>query len=87
MVVGLYDFLEGLILARYARQKLAQLEPLNGNLHILRYQTRLLLDFNNQTLILWRHSGRKIADTLVQSGDTVIQNLDTVVQAIAQSEK
>lgn len=42
---------------------------------------------DNQTLILWRHSGRKIADTLVQSGDTVIQNIDTLKQAIAKSEK
>lgn len=37
--------LEGLIKARYARHKLPQLELLNSQLHILRYQTRLLLDF------------------------------------------
>jgi hypothetical protein len=40
----LYDLLEGLILARYAQEKLEQLELLNAKLAILRHQTRLLLD-------------------------------------------
>jgi 23S rRNA-intervening sequence protein len=42
---GLYDILEGLITARYAKHKLPQLESLNTKLEILRHQTRLLLDF------------------------------------------
>ncbi len=45
MIVGLYDFLDNLIIARYAKQKLTILESLNSKLDILRYQTRLLLDF------------------------------------------
>jgi hypothetical protein len=45
MLSGLYDLLDGLIRARFSRQKLTQLEDLNCNLDILRYQTRLLLDF------------------------------------------
>jgi 23S rRNA-intervening sequence protein len=45
MIAGLYDLLEGLIKARYAKDKLTILEPLNGSLDILRHQTRLLLDF------------------------------------------
>ncbi len=45
MIAGLYDLLEGLIIARYAKEKLAQLESLNAKLDILRHQTRLLLDF------------------------------------------
>ncbi|AHJ27656.1 diversity-generating retroelement protein Avd [Nodularia spumigena CS-584] len=45
MIIGLYDFLEGLILARYAQEKLTQLELLNAKLDILRHQTRLLFDF------------------------------------------
>lgn len=44
IIAGLYDLLEGLILARYARKKLDILEGLNGRLDILRYQTRLLVD-------------------------------------------
>lgn len=45
MILGLYDLLEGLIRSRFNRQKLTQLEDLNSKLDILRYQTRLLLDF------------------------------------------
>jgi hypothetical protein len=43
----LYDLLEGLIQAKYAKNKLSQLESLNSKLDILRYQTRMMLDFNN----------------------------------------
>ncbi|MEH2194738.1 MAG: diversity-generating retroelement protein Avd [Nostoc sp.] len=46
IITELYDLLDGLIVARYVRQKLAQLEDLNSKLDILRYQTRLLLEFN-----------------------------------------
>ena len=42
----LYDLLEGLINARYSRQKLPLLESLNNKLDLLRYQTRLLHDFD-----------------------------------------
>lgn len=42
---GLYDFLECLIVARYSSTKLTQLKALNSKLEILRYQTRLLVDF------------------------------------------
>jgi hypothetical protein len=45
MVSSLYDLLEGLVTARYARNKLEILKPLSGKLDILQYQTRLLLDF------------------------------------------
>ena len=46
MIGGLYELLEGLIVARYQRDKLLQLQGLNSKLDILRHQTRLLLDFN-----------------------------------------
>ena len=47
IINNLYDLLEGLIQARYAkrRDKLACLQALNTQLDILRYQTRLLYDF------------------------------------------
>ena len=45
MVSGLYELLESLIVARYQRRKLPQLQVINSKLDILRYQTRLLLDF------------------------------------------
>jgi hypothetical protein len=40
----LFDFLETLIVVRYEREKLPQLQAMNGKLDILRYHTRLLLD-------------------------------------------
>jgi len=45
ITTGLYDILDGLLIARYSSQKLPQLESLNIKLEILRYQTRLLFDF------------------------------------------
>jgi hypothetical protein len=46
IIEGLYDLLEGLIKARYSREKLTLLETLNTRLDIIRHQTRLLLDFD-----------------------------------------
>ena len=46
MIDNLYDLLEELIQARYAKSdKLTRLKALNTQLDILRYQTRLLYDF------------------------------------------
>lgn len=45
VISNLYDILEMLIRARYAHEKLKILEEINTQLDILRYQTRLLLDF------------------------------------------
>jgi hypothetical protein len=45
IVVGLYELLENLILARYERNKLERLLMLNSKLDVLRHQSRLLLDF------------------------------------------
>ncbi len=42
---GLYDLLERLIQARYSSDKVSQLKAINIQLEILRYQTRLLYDF------------------------------------------
>jgi hypothetical protein len=46
IITGLYDLLEGLIIARYSQNKLVELGNLNTKLDIIRYQTRLLLDFD-----------------------------------------
>ena len=46
IINNLYDLLERLIQARYAKgDKLTRLQSLNTQLDILRYQTRLLYDF------------------------------------------
>jgi hypothetical protein len=57
IVGGLYDLLEGFILARYTREKLARLEALNGRLNILRHQTRLLLDFELISVQRYEYAG------------------------------
>jgi hypothetical protein len=56
----LYDLLEGLIQARYAKEKLTQLEALNVKLDILRHQTRLLLDFNLIKTERYEYAGQQI---------------------------
>jgi hypothetical protein len=45
IVNQLYNLLEGLIRAKYSSDKLTLLESLNVELTIIRYQTRLLHDF------------------------------------------
>ena len=45
IIEGLYELLEGLIKARYSTCKKTALMDLNTKIDILRYQTRLLVDF------------------------------------------
>lgn len=59
IVSGLYDLLEGLIRARYSREKLPQLWALNTQLDILRHQTRLLLDFGLLSSKRYAHVGEQ----------------------------
>jgi hypothetical protein len=46
LIRALYDTLEDLLRARYSTQKLPLLEAINLRLDIIRYQTRLLRDFD-----------------------------------------
>ena len=64
----LYDLLEGLIEAKYAKKKLVQLECLNTQLNILRYQTRLLLDFELISLKRYEYASQLINDIGVELG-------------------
>ena len=58
---GLYDLLEGLIWARYARRnRLERLQTLNTRLDILRYQTRLLLDFQIISSEKYDYAGKQL---------------------------
>lgn len=45
MTTNLYELLEGLIAARYSKNRAARLEAMNAKLDTLRYQVRLCLDF------------------------------------------
>jgi len=62
IVNRLYDLLEGLIQARYAQDKLPQLQVLNDQLDILRHQTRLLLDFNLIGANRYEYAGQLLND-------------------------
>ena len=60
LITGLYELLEGLVLARYAQDKLPQLKALNGRLDLIRYQTRLLLDFELISVKRYQYAGQLI---------------------------
>ncbi len=60
IITGLYELLEGLIVARYAKNKRSQLEALNSRLDILRHQTRLLLDFELIAIQRYEYAGKQI---------------------------
>ena len=68
-IIGrLYELLEGLIDARYAKKKLTKLENLNTSLDILRYQTRLLLDFKLISLKRYQYASQLINNIGVEIG-------------------
>ncbi|TAF11279.1 MAG: diversity-generating retroelement protein Avd [Nostocales cyanobacterium] len=75
ITTGLYEFLDQLILARYASKKLEILEPLNGNLDILRYQTRLLLDFNLIQTQRYEYVQKLINDIGLELGGWIKQQM------------
>ena len=57
----LYDLLEGLIEVKYQKEKLAQLKQLNIHIDIIRYQTRLLLDFELISVKKFEHAQKLIS--------------------------
>ncbi|MCC5618081.1 diversity-generating retroelement protein Avd [Nostoc sp. CHAB 5836] len=64
----LYDLLEGLIKAKYAKNKLSQLESLNTELDILRYQTRMLLDFNKISVERYEYAIKLLDEIGIELG-------------------
>ncbi len=64
----LYDLLEGLIKAKYAKNKLPQLESLNIELDILRYQTRMLLDFNKISVERYEYAIKLLDEIGIELG-------------------
>ncbi len=72
-IAGLYDLLEGLIQARYSRNKAIQLEALNTQIEILRYQTRLMLDFSLLETKRYEYVSRKINDIGIDLGGWIKQ--------------
>jgi len=73
IINGLYDLLEGLILARYSRDKLATLQNLNVRLDLLRHQTRLLVDFELMETKRYEYVGKLINDIGTELGGWIRQ--------------
>jgi len=73
IITGLYTLLEGLIQARYAKEKLPQLQALNTQLDILRHQTRLLLDFHLISAQRYDYAGGQLNDIGVDLGGWIKQ--------------
>jgi hypothetical protein len=68
IVNQLYDLLEGLIKAKYEKNKLNALINLNVQLDILRHQTRLILDFQLIDLKRYQYVSQKIDEIGIELG-------------------
>ncbi len=73
IIAELYDLLKSLIVARYAKEKLAILEPLNGTVDLLRHQTRLMLDFNLMEPDRYEYASKLIVEIGTQLGGWIDQ--------------
>ncbi|MEM6838615.1 MAG: diversity-generating retroelement protein Avd [Cyanobacteria bacterium P01_C01_bin.120] len=77
MIAALYDLLESLILVRYQRNKLPQLQAVNSKLDVLRYQTRLLMDFDLLSHQRYQYVGQWINDIGTDLGGWIKQRQET----------
>lgn len=69
----LYDLLESLILARYSSQKQNLLRSLNPKLSVLRYQTRLLMDFELFSVQRYEYAAKQIDGIGIDLGGWIKQ--------------
>jgi hypothetical protein len=73
VAVGLYDLLEGLIEARYSSHKLNRLNQMNTQIAKLRYQTRLLFDFELLSMKRYEFASLQLRGIGVELGGWVKQ--------------
>jgi hypothetical protein len=73
MVDGLYGLLESFLVVRYQRDKLTQLQSINSQLDLLRYQTRLLLDFDLLSHKRYQYVGQMINNIGIDLGGWIKQ--------------
>lgn len=64
----LYNLLDNLVAARYAQSKLDLLHRANQDTNIIRYQTRLLLDFQLISVKRYEHASKLIEEIGVELG-------------------
>lgn len=67
-----------MIAARYSRERVRRLESLNGKLDVLRYQTRLLLDFNLINAERYHHAAKLINELGTELGGWLKQQKRSV---------
>ncbi|WP_414563107.1 MULTISPECIES: diversity-generating retroelement protein Avd [unclassified Anabaena] len=73
MTNELYDLLEGLLTARYHQEKLNLLEPLKTIIDILKYQTRILFDFNLIPVYRYEYASKLINEIGLDLGGWIKQ--------------
>ncbi len=73
----LYSILEGLIEAKYSKQKQTKLESINIYLDILRYQTRLLFDFAQISIERYEYVSKLITEIGCELGGWLKQLTNT----------
>jgi 23S rRNA-intervening sequence protein len=73
IVSGLYDLLEGLLRARFAKEKHQLLSDLNTSLDILRYQTRLLHQFKQINTPRYEHVSQRFNQIGIDLGGWIKQ--------------
>lgn len=77
IISGLYDLLENLITARYSKNRLVILQPLNTRLDILRHQTRLLLDLELIESPRYEYASKLINEIGIDLGAWIKQQKQT----------
>ncbi len=75
IISNLYDLLEGFIKAKYAKKddRLALLQSFNTQLDILRYQTRLLYDFELISVQRYKYVSQKFNEIGIELGGWIRQ--------------
>jgi hypothetical protein len=73
MITEVYELLEGLLKARYTKEKLIKLQGLNSELDILRYQTRLLYDFELISFKRYQYINQQLQGIGIELGGWIKQ--------------
>lgn len=73
IINSLYNLLENLIKAKYSEEKIEILKDLNTQLDILRYQTRLLFDFQLFSVKRYQYASQLINDIGMELGGWIKQ--------------
>jgi hypothetical protein len=73
IIARLYNLLEDLISAQFSKEKLALLQQINPSLTTLRYQTRLLLDFQLISIQRYEQIIKRIDEVGIDLGNWIKQ--------------